>query len=67
MSSMDDRAMNDNAMNVVGLALFVISGIFFLALGIQNADLLTIGGCVAWLVGCVFWAIPLWRDRHTKS
>ncbi|MCP5025233.1 MAG: hypothetical protein GY929_03015 [Actinomycetia bacterium] len=44
-----------------GLAGFVVSGVAFLASGIRSGDWLTIIGSVMWLVGCVFWLIPLLR------
>ena len=35
-----------------GWIMFLLSGVFFLALGIREQDWLTIGGAVVWMVGC---------------
>lgn len=32
--------------------MFLLSGVFFLAVGIRTGDWLTIGGAVVWMLGC---------------
>ncbi len=44
---------------IAGLVGFIISGIFFLISGIQSDDLMVIFGCIAWMVACGIWLLPL--------
>ena len=37
-----------------GWLLFGVSGIFFVAIGLENDDWLTLGGAIAWLLGVGF-------------
>lgn len=36
-----------------GWLMFTLSGVFFLALGIREGDILTVLGAVVWMIGCV--------------
>ena len=36
-----------------GWAMFALSGVFFLILGIREGDVLTVCGAVVWMIGCV--------------
>ncbi len=42
-----------NAKALIGWILFALSGLAFLAVGIREADLLSILAAVLWTVGCV--------------
>ena len=35
-----------------GWTMFLLSGVFFLILGIRDREPLTIGGAVVWMIGC---------------
>ena len=35
-----------------GWIMFLLSGVFFLILGIRSGDWLTIAGAVVWMIGC---------------
>jgi len=41
-----------NAYQRFGWIMFTLSGVFFLAIGVREGDLLTIGGAVVWMIGC---------------
>ena len=55
--------MSDRTLYLTGLAGFVLSGVFFLIVGIRASDPWTIAGCAAWMLACAFWAIPLLRGE----
>jgi len=57
--------MDERKFNIAGLIGFILSGGLFLAAGIESGDRLTILGCIAWIVSCVIWILPLLARRRT--
>ena len=52
---------------IAGLAGFILSGLFFLISGIQSGDVMVILGCIAWMVACVIWLIPLLQSDSDQT
>lgn len=42
-----------NGFERFGWFMFTLSGVFFLALGLRDGELLTSAGAVVWMIGCV--------------
>lgn len=42
-------------LELFALGGFCVSGFFFVASGILNGDMLTVGGSVVWLLSCLVW------------
>jgi len=60
--------MREKQFQVTGLIGFIISGVFFIASGIKNTDILTVLGSLAWIGACVVWLIPLFSpDEKAKE
>lgn len=50
--------MTSGRTQVVGLALFSVSGVIFLVAALRAGDAWTAVGSVVWLAGCAIWAVP---------
>jgi hypothetical protein len=46
---------NDWKLELFALIGFCASGVFFIASGIQNGDVLTIVGSSVWILSCIVW------------
>lgn len=45
-----------------GWMMFALSGVFFLVVGFQNRDWLTIAGAVVWMIGCASFLLGAGRQ-----
>ncbi|MFO7749204.1 MAG: hypothetical protein R6V54_03840 [Desulfobacteraceae bacterium] len=58
--------MNADRYQLLGLAGFILSGLFFLLSGILNGDFLTFAGSLVWIIACIVWIVPLLQDTDKK-
>jgi len=55
--------MKEKHSQIAGLIGFIVSGLFFIASGIKNADILTVLGSLAWIGACIIWLIPFFTHE----
>jgi len=52
---------------LAGLICFIISGVFFIVLGIRSDDYLSVIGSIIWTFACFLWLIPILAHRNSQK
>ena len=52
---------------LVGLICFIISGGFFIVVGVRNEDYLSVIGSIIWIIACFLWLIPILVRRDSQK
>lgn len=45
-------------LEMLALAGFCVSGVFFIMAGLRSGDVLTVLGSVVWIISCFCWMLP---------
>lgn len=54
-------------LELLALAGFCVSGVFFIMAGLRSGDVLTVLGSVVWIVSCVCWMLPYRKHVARKK
>lgn len=53
----DKATARNKKLELMALGGFCVSGLFFVASGLQNGDYLTVGGSLVWIASCLVWMV----------